>query len=245
VRLVRTTKSERNRVKNRLFKRRYQAIITIVHWVYYFGRVIIRVMVFPFAGWEVKGRENVPAEGPVLVVCNHLHLADPPVVAASLPLKCVFMAKEELWQSGWSRFWVENFGAFPVRKGIDTKAIRQAESWLKKGVSVVMFPEGGRSRTGSLQAAYEGAALLALRTGAPVLPVSIAGTDRLNHFIWCLFHRPRITVTFGQPFLPPSNNGKLMREHRNELMNDIMKKIAALLPPEYRGVYDIEKTAGH
>jgi 1-acyl-sn-glycerol-3-phosphate acyltransferase len=216
-----------------------------MHWVYYFGRVIIRIMVFPFAGWEVKGRENVPSQGPLIIVCNHLHLADPPVVAASLPLKCVFMAKEELWQNGWSRFWVENFGAFPVRKGIDIEAVRRAENWLKRGVSVVVFPEGGRSKTGQLQAAFNGAALIALRTGVPILPASIAGTDKLNRFIWCLFHRPRITVTFGKPFLPTSNNGKLVKEQRRELMSDIMGRIAKLLPTEYRGVYDVEKTAGH
>ncbi|OGO07914.1 MAG: hypothetical protein A2Y92_05415, partial [Chloroflexi bacterium RBG_13_57_8] len=213
-----------------------------MHWVYYFGRVIIHIMVFPFAWWVVKGRENVPEKGPVLVVCNHLHLADPPMVAASLKLKSVFMAKEELWRDGWSRFWVENFGAFPVRRGIDTGVIRQAEGWLKRGVSVVMFPEGGRSKTGGLQAAYDGAALLALRTGVPVLPVSVTGTDKFKHLRWCLFHRPRVTITFGRPFLPGPGEDKLMRDRRKALMNDIMKRIAALLPPEYRGIYDAEKT---
>ncbi len=81
-----------------------------MHWVYYFGRGIIRGLVFPFATWKVKGRENITSAGPYLIVCNHLHITDPPIVAASLPLKCVFMAKEELWHSGWSRFWVKNFG---------------------------------------------------------------------------------------------------------------------------------------
>jgi len=214
-----------------------------MHWVYYFGRGIIRIVVFPFAGWRVKGRENIPGEGPYIIVCNHLHIADPPVVAASTPLKCVFIAKEELWRSGWSRFWVENFGAFPVRKGvIDTEAIRRAKHWLKKGVSVVVFPEGGRSKNARLQTAYAGAALIAVHTGTPVLPVSIAGSDKFNDLAWCFFHRPRMTVTFGEPFNPPSVNGKSTREQRNELMNDIMKRIAALLPTEYRGAYDSEKT---
>jgi 1-acyl-sn-glycerol-3-phosphate acyltransferase len=217
-----------------------------MHWVYYFGRVIIHILVFPFANWEVKGRQNVPAQGPFLVVCNHLHIADPPIVAASLPLKCVLMAKEDLWHNPWSRFWVKNFGAFPVRRGtVDTEAIRQAEGWLKKGVSVIMFPEGGRSKTARLQEAMPGAALIARHMGVPVLPVSITGTEKLRNLRWCFFHHPRITVTIGQPFSLPSNDGKITREQRQEMMDGVMRKIAALLPPDYRGVYGTEKTAGN
>ncbi len=214
-----------------------------MHWVYYFGRVLIHILVFPFASWEVKGRENVPASGPLLIVCNHLHLADPPIVAASMPLKCVFMAKEELFRDGWSRFWVGNFGAIPVsRGGVDREAIRRAEDWLRKGVSLIIFPEGGRSQGARLQPALPGAALIAAHTGVPVLPVSITGTEKLKNMrlkplIWCVFHRPRITVNIGRPFLPPPAGGKLPKEQRNALMKDIMGKIAALLPPAYRGAY--------
>jgi len=209
-----------------------------MHWVYYFGRVLIRILVFPFASWEVKGQENAPASGPVLIACNHLHLADPPIVAASIKLKSVIMAKEELWRNGWSRYWVENFGAFPVRRGgVDREAIRQAERWLKQGVSLIMFPEGTRSNNAQLQQAFPGAALIALRLGLPILPVSITGTDKLNHLVRCLWRQARITVTIGQPFYPPSHDGKLTRDQRNQLTNEIMRKIAGLLPPEYRGVY--------
>jgi 1-acyl-sn-glycerol-3-phosphate acyltransferase len=214
-----------------------------MHWVYYFGRVIIRIMVFPFAWWEVKGRENTPVHGPVLIVCNHLHLADPPMVAASIRLKCVFMAKEDLWRNGWSRFWVENFGAFPVkREGIDIEAIRRAEAWLQKGVSVIMFPEGSRSPTARMKPALPGAVLIASRIGVPVLPVGIAGTDKLKHLFWCFFHHPKITVTIGQPFNLPTADGKMTREQREQLINDIMRRVASLLPQEYRGVYGTEKT---
>src|SRR3972149_850908 len=101
-----------------------------MHWAYYFGRGLIRVLAVPFGGWEVKGRENVTGKGPFLIVCNHLHIADPPIVAASMPLKCVLMAKEDLWQKAWPRFWVSHFGAFPVRRGgVDRETFRQAEHW--------------------------------------------------------------------------------------------------------------------
>jgi len=215
-----------------------------MHWVYYFGRVIIRILVFPFGNWHIKGKENVPASGPLLIVCNHLHIADPPMVAASIPLKSVFMAKEDLWKNWWTRFWVENFGAFPVRRdGIDRKALHTAEHWLKRGVSLVMFPEGSRSKGAGMQPALPGAALIASRLGIPILPVSIAGTDKLKSPLWCVFHRPTITVTIGKPFSPPSDDGKLTREQRKKLMDDIMKKIAALLPPKYHGIYAEEEDA--
>jgi 1-acyl-sn-glycerol-3-phosphate acyltransferase len=216
-----------------------------MHWVYYFGRGLIRTLVFPFATWRVRGQENITSPGPFLVVCNHLHIADPPMVAASLPLKCVFMAKEDLWHNRWSRFWVANFGAFPVRRGgVDTEAIRQAEHWLKKGVSVIMFPEGHRSPDARMTPALPGAALIAQHTGVPILPVSVAGSEKLRRLTSCFFRHPSITITFGKPFNLPAGNGRATREQRQEIMNDIMRKIAELLPPQYRGVYGNEKSAG-
>jgi 1-acyl-sn-glycerol-3-phosphate acyltransferase len=207
-----------------------------MHWVYYFGRGLTHV-VMPFvARWEIKGRENVPPRGPVLIVSNHLHISDPPIIASSIPLKLVFMAKDDLWKSRWNRFWVENFGAFPVRRGsLDRGTLRTAENWLSRDVSVVMFPEGGRSAAG-MRRGLPGAALLAARLKVPVLPVGITGTDRLRHVLWSIFHHPRVTVTIGQPFNPPTD-GRLTREQRQEAIDLIMKKVAALLPPQYRGVY--------
>jgi 1-acyl-sn-glycerol-3-phosphate acyltransferase len=215
-----------------------------MHWVYYFGRVLIRIVAFFFASWEVKGQENLPAQGPLLITCNHAHIADPPMIAASIKLRTVFMAKDDLWHNPWSRFWVENFGAFPVYRGaFSRESIRRAEEWLQKGISVIIFPEGGRSKSGKLKTAYPGAALIAMHAGVPILPVSICGTHQLNSLWRCFFHRARVTVTIGKPFSPPPHNGKLSKEQRARLTEEIMLEIAGLLPPEYRGVYGKEKTA--
>jgi 1-acyl-sn-glycerol-3-phosphate acyltransferase len=209
-----------------------------MHWVYYFGRILIRIIVFPFASWEVKGRENVPKQGPLLIVCNHLHIADPPIIAASIPLKSVLMAKEELFQQRWSRFWVKNFGAFPVRRGgADREAFRQAEQWLKKGVSLIMFPEGTRSSNAQLMPALPGAALIASRLHVPILPVGITGTEKFVDLTWCFFHHPKISISIGQLFNPPSTDGKLTRAELYKLSDSIMEHIASLLPREYHGVY--------
>ena len=209
-----------------------------MHWVYYFGRGLIRFLVFPFAFWKVEGKENMPLEGPLLIVCNHVHIADSPIVASSIPRKCVFMAKEDLWHHGWSRYWVENFGAFPVKRdSFDRAAIRQAEDWLRRGMAVIMFPEGTRSPDARMIPALPGVALIASHMNVPILPVCITGSQNLKNLTWCFLHHPRITVTIGRPFNLPPSNGKLTREQRHRLTNEIMGKIAALLPPECRGVY--------
>ena len=171
-----------------------------MHWVYYFGRGLIRVLAFPFGGWKVRGRDNIPDQGPYLIISNHLHLADPPIVGASIKQKSVFIAKEELFKHRWSCFWVKNFGAFPVRRGgINTESIKRAESWIKRGTSLIMFPEGTRSKTAQMQKAFPGPVLIASRLGIPILPVSITGTEKFGKSSgW--FSRPRITVSIGKPF---------------------------------------------
>lgn len=209
-----------------------------MHWVYYFGRGLIYFLLAPFGWMWVKGRENVPEKGPVLIVANHLSLGDPPMVATKIPLKCVIMAKEDLFKHWFSRFWVKNFGAFPVRReGINRQTLEEAEAWLKKGVSLIMFPEGHRSPDASMQSALPGAAMLAARLNVPILPVGITGAERLNNLKGCLLHRTRVLLRIGKPFRLPETSGRLTREDRARLTNLIMGRIAALVPPRYRGVY--------
>lgn len=209
-----------------------------MHWVYYFGRVLAYILLAPFGWIHAVGTENVPDKGPLLIIGNHLSIGDPPLVATKIKLKAVIMAKEELFEHPWSRFWVKNFGAFPVRRdGIDRQALKEAESWLKKGVSLIMFPEGKRSPDATMQPALPGAALIAARLGIPILPVAITGTEALNNPRHCLLHRTKVLVTIGKPFNPPALPGRITKAQRNALIHDMMKEIAALLPPEYRGVY--------
>ena len=211
---------------------------------YYASRLLGKILFKLWARWTVTGRENVPNEGPLLVVANHITAIDPILLAVSFDRKLIFMAKEELFEHPWSRFWVKNFGAFPVRRdGVDRQAFKEAESWLKKGVSLIMFPEGKRSPDATMQPALPGAAVIAARLGVPILPVALTGTENLNHLKHCFFHRTRVVLTIGKPFNPPVSDGRVTREQRNALIHDMMKEIAALLPPEYRGVYAGENDA--
>lgn len=207
-----------------------------MHWFYYVGRVVARALFRLLTRWEVKGKENIPAEGPVLVVANHLNLTDPPLLGVSLSRKSIFMAKEELFRSPIIAYFVRGFGAFPVHRGkVDRKAIYQAHQVLASGLALVMFPEATRSKTAQLQPAYPGSALIAMRAGVPVLPVGITGTEKIKGISW-IFRRPKITVNIGRPFYLPAGSRleKATLARNTEL---IMERIAELLPPQYRGVY--------
>jgi len=187
--------------------------------------------------WDIRGKENVPREGALLVIANHINLADPPLLGVSLGRKVIFMAKKELFHFRVIAYFIGSFGAFPVHRGqMDRKALRQTYQLLAQGQALVMFPEGMRSRSGRLRPAFPGSALVALRSGTPILPVGIAGTEKIKGVTWIL-RRPQITVNIGHPFYLPPVSSKLTREELAEHTNSMMRHIAELLPPEYRGHY--------
>ena len=196
--------------------------------------------------FEVVGREHVPPEGPLILASNHLNNGDPPVVALATPRLPTYMAKREMigWPILGPAFRI--FGAFPVRRGgADLSAIRTASEVVNSGAMLVMFPEGTRSRTGGLTRGYPGTALIALRTGAPILPVAVTGTEDIT-WPW-VFVKPlsirHIKITIGEPFhLPPVE--RIDGEAAAQATDVIMRRIAALLPAKYRGVYaDAENEA--
>ena len=205
-------------------------------WLYYVGRIIVRMLLL-FTRWQVRGKENVPGQGALLIVANHLGLADPPLIGASLSRRVTYMAKEELFRSRFSSYFLRSLGAFPVYRGkLDRKALRQAGQLLAQGKALVMFPEGTRSKNARLQPAFYGSALIAFRNSVPILPVGITGTERIKGVAWIL-HRPQIVVNIGPPFYFSSASSKLTRAELARLTEVIMEHIAELLPPEYRGNY--------
>jgi len=138
-----------------------------------------------------QGQKQYTSSRPLLVVANHMNLADPPILAVCLGRRRpYFMAKEDLFSSRFSKYFIRGFGAFPVKRGrIDRQAFRQAEGLLNEGNIVVMFPEGRRSQNGQLQNAFPGSAMVAMRCDVPILPIAIAGTEKLKGPFWWLRRR--------------------------------------------------------
>ncbi len=190
--------------------------------------------------WEVKGRENVPLTGPLIVAANHVHLLDPILLVFSFPRWISFMAKEELFRSPFLGPIIRWAQAFPVYRHGTSKekqeTINQARDILNKGLILGMFPEGERSRKGELKVGKPGSAVMASQMGVPILPVGIIGTDKINGISW-LWRRPGIVINIGQPFNLPSVNGRLTRSQIKLLTQQLMNEIAVLLPRENRGVY--------
>jgi len=193
--------------------------------------------------FEVVGQENVPREGPLILASNHVNNADPPAVALAIPRYPMYMAKREM--IGWPILGpaFAAFGAFPVRRGAaDLAALHKATEVVESGAMLVMFPEGTRSKTGVLSKGHPGTAIVALRTGAPVLPVAVTGTEGVT-WPW-IFLKPlsikHVKVTIGEPFhLEPEE--RIDTDAAARGTETIMRHIAQLLPPEQRGIHAQER----
>ncbi len=209
-------------------------------WFYYLIKFIIIGLLLLLTRWKVEGKENIPGGGPLLIIANHLSLADPPVLGVSINRRVVYMAKEELFQARFSNYFIRYF-AFPVRRGkVSRDTLKHTEQSLARELAVVMFPEGSRSWNHRLQPAFSGSALIASRIGTSILPVGITGTESIKEAGWWL-RRPKITVNIGHPFNPPVT-GKLTRVELTRLTEFMMARIAELIPQEYGGNYSGEKT---
>lgn len=186
---------------------------------------------------EVRGMENFPPRGPALIVFNHLGDADVVLGVAVLPKQVEALSKAELRDYPVLGWILEAYGVIWVHRGLpDRKALKMALKGLQEGRILAIAPEGRESLTGSLEEGTGGAAYLALKSGVPILPITVTGTENvriyqnLRHF-----RRSNISLTIGILFHLESMPDR--QEAVRQGTQTIMYKLAQQLPPEYRGVY--------
>lgn len=206
--------------------------------LYKLGRPLARFCFGTFGRLEVIGEENVPPRGPVILACNHLAFTDPPLLVAAIPRRLHFMGKRELFANPLTRFIMRGFHVFPYeRGGASTDTLRTLLGLLEQDRTIVVFPEGTRSKNHALQEAQLGIVYLAIKSQAPILPVGVTGTQNMR--AWRMpFPLCRLKANIGPPFSLPVTEGRTPRPVMQSMLRMIMERVAMQLPPEHRGVYD-------
>ena len=182
---------------------------------------------------------RVPERGPLIIAINHVNFLEPPIFYTHLHPRPLtgFVKAENLEHPFFGPLLLGLWGGIPIRRDeADMAAFRQALVALEEGRILAMAPEGTRSGDGHLQQGRPGIALLALRSGAPVLPIVCHGGESF----WDNLPRLRRTdfhIVVGQPFYLDAGGVKVTRQVRQQIADEVMYQIAALLPPPYRGVY--------
>lgn len=188
--------------------------------------------------FRVSGRQNIPRTGPVLIVSNHLVWYDPIVIGVLFPRRLWFMAKIEIFRLPVVGFFARLTGQIPVHRGeSDRAALEQALAYLREGRAVTIFPEGTVARHERLLQAHTGVAMLALRSGVPILPVAHTGTRRV--FIGRRGWFPRVDVQIGEPYVPQVPAGLSRKAALRMVTEDLMVRIAQMMPDEERGAYGV------
>ena len=208
-------------------------------WIFPIANVIFKGSMGIFADYKVVGRENIPTRGPLIVVSNHLANIDPAIVASALNRPPLFMAKKELFSNPIMRFLLAGYGVHPLdRTGADLAALNWAKSQLvERGRAIILFPEGTRSRNQVLQSGKPGVAHLASITDAPVVPFGLTGTSRLQGIVGVVRPTGKLTLNIGAPFKIAQDDGTPARRRLMSATDEIMRRIAALIPEANRGKF--------
>ncbi|HEV8585029.1 MAG TPA: lysophospholipid acyltransferase family protein [Methylomirabilota bacterium] len=183
------------------------------------------------AMWRLEGRgmEHVPAHGPVLLVANHSSVLDPALVGGVCPRQLSFLAKAELFRIPGFGALIHALNARPVRReGADAAALRAALRVLEHGGALLVFPEGTRGDEGRLREPKPGAALLAVLSGAPVVPVLVRGSSAALPRGRTLPRPAKVVVTFGPPLRFARPAGGSRKDHYDSVSRDMMAAIARL-----------------
>jgi 1-acyl-sn-glycerol-3-phosphate acyltransferase len=178
---------------------------------------------------ETRGCEHVPSDGPALLVSNHVSVLDPPFIGGASPRELYFLAKEELFAVPLFGRFITALNARPVKRdGSDTRALKTALRLLAEGRALLMFPEGTRGVEGRLGEGKPGVGMLAVMSGAPVVPAYISGTGRALPRGRGVPKLTKVSVAFGPALHFKSRDGEGRKERYREAAQEMMRAIAQL-----------------
>lgn len=218
-------------------------------WVKYLSKKIVNQYLHKYANIHIHGNDNLKGiTTPTIFVCNHLSNADALVLTQALKeIDPTFVAGIKLLNNA-----VTSLGANVVKRthiipnSTDTEGIKKTIQIIKDGGSLLIFPEGTRSRTGALLEGKKGILLIARLTGAPIVPIGLYGTEKLmpisqnEDMSGESFHHADVHITIGEQFEYPKRlKGQNKKDYEAHATQYIMNKISALLPHDYQGVYQI------
>ncbi len=197
---------------------------------YWLIRCLFWVFFKVFFSLEVKGAENVPRKGAVLITGNHLSYLDPPVFTAALRRRLNFMARESLFRFLPFAWLIKALGSFPVKRGKpDRRALKKALDVLQKGGALLLFPEGTRSLDGTLQKGEAGAGMIALKSGAKIVPGFISGSGKALPPGTKMIRLRKIRVRFGKPVsLEEFSGEQANKETYFKVSEKVMRSIGEL-----------------
>ena len=192
----------------------------MIYWISYY---ILKISGQIFSPRTILGKEHLPKEGGFILASNHKSNLDPFLIGLCFHRRISYMAKDSLFQNPIVRFFLQHVEAFPVRRGAsDARALRETLRRLKRGLPVVVFPEGTRQGSGAESKIHPGIGFLAVKGGVPVIPVHIDGSDKVLPPKSRIPKRGRVTISFGKPIC--FSEGPPYRD----IVISIMKEIEAL-----------------
>jgi 1-acyl-sn-glycerol-3-phosphate acyltransferase len=179
---------------------------------------------------EIVGKANIPPSGAYVIAPAHRSNIDTLLCGCLTHRRIRFMGKDSLWKYRWSAALFSSLGGFPVHRGTpDREALRRCEEAVRAGEPVVLFPEGTRQSGPRVHPLFEGAAFVAARTGVPIVPVGIGGSE------WAMpkgskrLSRVKVVIVVGEPLDPPAREGRVTRRSVGELTEQLAGVLQELL----------------